>query len=246
MEDQEVIVKQMHAALEHEAHIDMQQKPIDIHIGNGTIALGGELPTIADKKRAARAAARVTGGYGVVDRICVTPAEHMGDGAIRDAVARLLLRDADFNNCTIRVHNKGAVETLHECVGDWCSRIDIAVEDGIVTLTGEVISLTHKRLAGALAWWVPGTRDVVNELAVRPREDDNDDEVTDAVRWLFETDPHVHAENISVKTRNFVVTLDGVVGSEAERRRAENDAWCVFGVDDVVNRIEVRPAQMGL
>jgi osmotically-inducible protein OsmY len=37
-----------------------------------------------------------------------------------------------------------------------------------------------------------------------------------------------------------------VVGSEAERRRAENDAWCVFGVDDVVNRIEVRPAQMGL
>jgi len=37
-----------------------------------------------------------------------------------------------------------------------------------------------------------------------------------------------------------VVALDGVVPTEAERDMAEHDAWYVFGVEDVVNRIEVR------
>lgn len=46
----------------------------------------------------------------------------------------------------------------------------IEVKKGIVTLNGEVPSLTHKRLAGVLAWWVPGTRDVVNGLEEVPAE----------------------------------------------------------------------------
>jgi osmotically-inducible protein OsmY len=37
-----------------------------------------------------------------------------------------------------------------------------------------------------------------------------------------------------------VVTLEGYVRNEEERRRAELDAWALFAVDDVVNRIEVR------
>jgi osmotically-inducible protein OsmY len=29
------------------------------------------------------------------------------------------------------------------------------------------------------------------------------------------------------------------VPTETERERAEDDAWCIFGVDDVVNEIKV-------
>jgi osmotically-inducible protein OsmY len=36
------------------------------------------------------------------------------------------------------------------------------------------------------------------------------------------------------------VTLSGLVPSEAERQIAEYDAWYVFGVDNVLNRIAVR------
>ncbi|TAK41472.1 MAG: BON domain-containing protein, partial [Betaproteobacteria bacterium] len=36
-----------------------------------------------------------------------------------------------------------------------------------------------------------------------------------------------------------VVTLEGFVPTENERRRAEFDAWTLFGVDRVVNRLEL-------
>jgi osmotically-inducible protein OsmY len=36
-----------------------------------------------------------------------------------------------------------------------------------------------------------------------------------------------------------VVTLEGLVGSPAERSRAEQDAWCLFAVDRVINRLAV-------
>jgi osmotically-inducible protein OsmY len=36
------------------------------------------------------------------------------------------------------------------------------------------------------------------------------------------------------------VTLEGQVRTEEERRRAELDAWALFAVDNVVNRMEVR------
>lgn len=39
------------------------------------------------------------------------------------------------------------------------------------------------------------------------------------------------------------VHLDGVVRSEGQRSAAEFDAWCVFGVDDVVNHLTVAATQ---
>jgi osmotically-inducible protein OsmY len=36
------------------------------------------------------------------------------------------------------------------------------------------------------------------------------------------------------------VTLEGLARSDAEREAAEFDAWALFGVDRVVNRIDVR------
>ena len=49
------------------------------------------------------------------------------------------------------------------------------------------------------------------------------------------------ASQIRVSSRNRVVTLEGLVATEAERDMAEYDAWCVFGVDNIVNDIGARP-----
>jgi osmotically-inducible protein OsmY len=73
-----------------------------------------------------------------------------------------------------------------------------------------------------------------------PPEDDSDDEIADAVRLVLEKDPFVDATQIRVGVRRSVVTLAGLVPSEPEREMAEFDAWYVFGVDGVQNRIEVR------
>ncbi len=118
--------------------------------------------------------------------------------------------------------------------------LGLSVAHGVVTLDGIVPSLAHKRLAGVLAWWVPGVRDVVHGLEVVPPEEDSDDEVSDAVRLVLEKDPLVDAGQLGVATRRGVVTLSGVVRCDVERRAAERDAWCVFGVDGVKSAIQVR------
>jgi osmotically-inducible protein OsmY len=115
----------------------------------------------------------------------------------------------------------------------------VEVTDGVVTLDGLAGSLSHKRLAGVLAWWVPGSRDVVNGLEVVPPMEDNDDEVVDAVRIVLEKDPFVNASRIRVRCRDYVVTLDGEASKPKEREMAEADAWYVFRVNRVVNNITV-------
>jgi len=50
----------------------------------------------------------------------------------------------------------------------------------------------------------------------------------------------VKADQIRVRTRDHVVTLEGLVPNQTNREMAEFDAWYVFGVDRVVNRLEVQ------
>ena len=91
-----------------------------------------------------------------------------------------------------------------------------------------------------LAWWIPGTRDVVNGMEVVPDQVDNDDEITDAVRLVLEKDRLVDESEIRARTSNRVVTLEGLVPNDRIREMAEIDAWLVFGVDGVVNRLELQ------
>jgi len=234
------MLRQVQTAIERDARIDLQLHAIGIEFHDGTLTLTGRVPDIAVKKQAARAAAGVAGVAAVVDRLQVGSGEPTGDGAIRDAVCKMLLRDIDFQNCAIHARASGRREMLREPRQDSCGDIEIAVADGAVTLSGQVISLSHKRMAGVLAWWARGCGDVVNDLAVVPAEEDTDDEVADALRLVYESDPHVHAEQIGIASRGHVVTLDGVVASAGERRRAEFDAWYLFAVTKVINRLEVR------
>lgn len=240
MPDRDEVIRRVRAALEREPRINLHRFPIRIDFVEGGVILEGEVEHVGAKKLALELAAATEGVRGVVDRLRVAPAERRGDGAIRDSFATCLLREPELRNCTIRVLVKGEAKPLREVPGDAEGEIEVAVEDGVITLEGRVISLSHKRLVGVLAWWTRGCRDVVNSLDVQPPEEDNDDEVVDALRLVLELDPLVRADQIRVRCRNFVVTLEGYVRTEEERRQAERDAWCLFAVDDVINRIEVR------
>jgi osmotically-inducible protein OsmY len=81
---------------------------------------------------------------------------------------------------------------------------------------------------------------VVNGLEEVPREQDNDDELTDAVRLVLEKDPFVNATKIRVTTKDWVVTLVGLVPNQTMKQMAERDVWCVLGVKNVVNNIQVK------
>ena len=239
MPGKEEVIRRVQRALEYEPLVNLHRRPIKIDFVEGAVVLEGEVEHLAAKKLALELAGAVEGTRGVIDRLRVAPAERKGDGAIRDSFCGFLLREPEFRGCSVRARVKGRVETLREAPGDSGGGIEAAVEDGVITLEGTVISLSHKRVAGVLAWWAPGCRDVVNSLAVEPPEDDNDDEVVDALRLVLEMDPLVEAGQIRASCRNCVVTLEGYVRTEEERRRAESDAWCLFAVDRVINRVEV-------
>lgn len=100
--------------------------------------------------------------------------------------------------------------------------------------------MASERLAGVLAWWVPGTRDVVNGISVEPPEEDGPIRIEEGVRLALEKDRLVDASQIRIGARNQTVHLTGLVTSEAARNAAEWDSWATFGVDDVINDIEVR------
>ncbi len=226
-------------ALLSEARIDVAHHPIRLTLSDGDLVIEGEVADIAAKKLALERAAAVAEVRGIVDRLRVAPAEPMGDGAIRDLVRDALLAEPALAECSIRVFVKAAWETVRS-LDSAAGSIDITVSDGVVTLDGNVPGLGLKRLAGILAWWVPGSRDVINGLGVTPPEEDNDGEISDAVRLALEKDPLVNPDQIRVSTRNAVVTLQGQVPTQSECEAAEFDAWYVFGVDKVINQIRVR------
>jgi osmotically-inducible protein OsmY len=240
MSTTEEIVKEVQAAFEHEPRINLHQYPVHVAFSDGDLVLEGEIENIVAKKLALELAAAVPGVRGIVDRLRVVPAQPMGDGAICDHVRDALLQEPVFENCRIRVWDKGQLQTYREPSPQAAGVIEVAVAEGVVTLNGQVPSLSHKRLAGVLAWWVPGSPDVINGLEVVPFEEDNDDEITDAVRLVLEKDRFVNADQIRVRTRNAVVTLEGIVTNDMEKDMAEFDAWYVFGVDKVINALAVR------
>jgi osmotically-inducible protein OsmY len=162
----------------------------------------------------------------------------MGDGEISDHVRDTLLEEPSFDQCSIMTMDSGRWETWRQStVTPGCS-IDVTVDDGVVTLDGQLTSLSQKRLAGVLAWWVPGSRDVVNGLEVSPVQEDSDAEITEAVKLVLEKDPLINASRIRVSARSATVTLEGLVANAAESEMAEMDGWYVFGVDCVINRLQ--------
>jgi osmotically-inducible protein OsmY len=238
MNPRETMTRKVHAALEREPRINLHRFPIAISNADGVVVLEGELADVAAKKLALDLAASVGGVSGIVDRLRVAPGERRGDGAVRDSLARMLLEYPEFRNCTLRSHTNEKNETLRE-VRDGVGDIELSVTDGVITLEGHVISQSHRRFAGVLAWWTPGRRDVVNSLAVRPDYEDRDDEITEVMRLVLEADSQVNADQIRPNCVDGVVMLDGNVPTEEQKRRAELDAWALYGVTRVVNRLNV-------
>ncbi|HEY5897385.1 MAG TPA: BON domain-containing protein [Burkholderiales bacterium] len=239
MNPRETITRQIHGLLERERRINLHRFPISISNADGVAVLEGEVADIAAKKLALELAASVSDVRGVVDRLRVAPGERRGDGAVRDSLARLFLEQPEFRNCTLRSHTNEREAVLHEANGDAVGDIEIAVTDGVITLEGHVISVPHRLFAGVLAWWTPGRRDVVNSLELRPDYEERDHEVTEALRLVLEADPAVDASQIRPLCENWVVTLEGSVPSEEQKRRAEMDAWYLSGVDRVINKLQI-------
>lgn len=199
--------------------INWAEAAINISLSGRLVVLSGKVGSIADKRRACNAALKVKGVEGVQDDLVVTAIPARTDKQIARHVIDALEQDPWIDHTKIKVTVKG----------------------GVVRLEGEAESLLRKRLIGVTAWWIPGVRNVINDLQVLYPEEDSDDQIVDACETVLEKDPFVDSTEVLVRVRDGVVTLIGSVCSEGEREIAESDCWYVLGVRDVINKLTVVP-----
>lgn len=202
--------------ISHDVRIDSSN--ITVTVTDGVVYLEGTVPTYTQKIIAAEDARRIKGVVDVVNNLQVVPPRIWTDEEIRDIIRRNLDRD-------VRISDP--------------SKIHVTVSAGVVTLTGTVPSYSQKVAAAEDAWAAPGVIDVINDIVVSPARVRTDAEIEADVRRVLDTDPDINAARIQVSVVNGVVYLRGAVPTYYQIEEAEEDAWSVPGVVNVVNELTV-------
>ena len=238
LQDDETALAGVREALQRVPRMNAAGAPLTLSFADGALIIKGEVPDVAVKRRALDAAASVDEVGEIVDRLTVAPAEIMGDRQIRDQFRDVLYRETAFTDFMLIAVDRGSPTVLRRPVKA-AGRIEYDVDRGIVTLNGAVPSVEHKRLAGVLAWWVPGRRDVINAMRVEAGEGQAAGTLADWVKDILDRDNGLDSAAIEVVAENGSVRLFGRVASQSARDRAEFDTWYVDGVDQVINDIEI-------
>lgn len=233
------IIEAVRSELARKAWIGAHAHHLSLDCRDGVLFLAGEVDSVAVKKQVLEQAAAIQGVVGIVDRLQVAPAARMGDGEVARLLGDSLVAENAFSALAITAAEGAKPPRLLQDPPVKSGSISFRVADGVVTLNGEVRALDQKRLAGVLAWWIPGARDVINGIAVEPPDREDDATLADAIRIVLEKDPLVEAAGIRVVVTGGTAVLSGSAPTEGQRAMAENDAWCVFGVDHVVNRLSL-------
>ena len=121
--------------------------------------------------------------------------------------------------------------------------IAVAVNNGVVALTGFVRSYSQRTQAERDAKRVAGVVGVANDIEVRlPVIDQRPDPdiVRDAVSALKSELPY-SSENIKVIAKDGKITLEGTVEWNYARERAESAVKRIRGVKGVTNSITLKP-----
>jgi len=198
--------------------VDERVSAEDLNVSSvdGVVTLSGTVPNLLAEERALEIARSTKGVVSVIDRITVEPAERSDSEIELDVLGALTLDPATESY-----------------------EVDVEVDDGVVTLTGNVQSWAEKWLAADVASTVTGIRGVENEIDVDYAEERADHEIETDIEGRLESDVWVDDGLISVDVDHGQVMLTGVVGSASEKWRAERDAL-VAGVSSVENDLEIK------
>jgi len=120
--------------------------------------------------------------------------------------------------------------------------IGIAVENGIVRLTGYVATYAQKFDVEAAVKRVNGVRGYVEDLQIRPfAQPFSDESIAMRVANVIDWDTTVPKGAVKAKVEKGYVTLTGKLTWQFEKTAAENVVRNLQGVRGVTNLIEVKP-----
>lgn len=126
------------------------------------------------------------------------------------------------------------------------SDINVTVDNGTAVLTGVVPSYRAKVAAAEDAWTVPGVIKVNNQLRVQYPTTVTvpaDSEIAANIKTVIMLEPNIDSSKINVSVAGGVVTLGGTVDNYWKKIQAEEDAYGITGVIDVINELGVVPTE---
>lgn len=123
------------------------------------------------------------------------------------------------------------------------THIGVAVENGVVTLSGHVGSYFEKLAAEKAVRRVKGVRAIAQEIEIRHAFDKKtaDDEIANRALKILHWGTMVPDDKIQVEVSDGWVTLSGEVDWQYQKAAAEDSVRLLSGISGVFNNITIRP-----
>jgi osmotically-inducible protein OsmY len=212
--------------LQHDVLDELEWEPsVDAaHIGvaatqPGVITLTGTVATSVEKIAAERAAKRVAGVRAVANDIQVQP------------VGSYRRNDTDLAQAVLRA--------LEWDIAVPDEKIKARVDDGWVTLEGEVALQFQRAAAENAVRRLSGVRGVTNQILLQVRPAIKPEAVKNRIEAALRRSAEIDARGIQVNATDSAIILKGKVRSWAERDEAERAAWSAPGVLSVKDELTV-------
>lgn len=192
---------------------------VGVEVDDGVVTLTGTVDSYAIKLAAEKGAQRVDGVRAVANDLAVrTPLTH---------------NDTDIA--------KAAANALEANISVPADLVEVAVQNGKVTLRGQVDWAYQRAAAQHAVEYLRGVRDVHNLVTIKPPRV-SASEVQAGIERALVRAAEIDADRIRVRSEDGHVTLTGTVRSWAEKQEAGFAAWRARGVTHVTNNVEVRPS----
>jgi osmotically-inducible protein OsmY len=190
---------------------------IGVIVKDGVVTLSGIVDSFAKKTETEDAARKVKGVKAVVEKI-----------------------EVKFENIGRKNDNEIATDVLSAFKWSWRipgDRIKAKVEDGWVTLDGEVTWNYQREAAYTSAFEIRGVKGVTNKIGIK--SETHDDLEESSIKRALARSWSIGDQDIQVKVIGNQVELKGTVHSLYQKYEAGRIAWKAPGVFVVDNELQV-------
>lgn len=123
------------------------------------------------------------------------------------------------------------------------AHVGVAVDNGVVTLSGHVTTYAERLAAEQAVRQIKGVRAIAQEIEVRYATDKktSDDEIAKRALSIVGWSTTVPQDAIKLTVQKGLVTLSGQVDWQFQKKAAEEAVWKLSGVTGVINNIRLNP-----